>query len=127
MRLRLFIAAVTLGAIATPAIAGAFIGGNVNTASVSPPGSPLQVRAQPKASALSLGFILDGDPISLTGACKQFGPAGQLLKNFNIKTLTAAKANAKIHGPRIWCHTLFEPTPGNPVAGWVNAKFVDLN
>ncbi len=119
-------ALTALALAATPAIAGELIGGTVNTASVPPPNSPLQVRSLPRVSAPSLGFILNGDPISLTGSCRQLRPNGQVLRNFSITTMNAAQGHAAIHRPRVWCQTMFEPTLNNPVLGWVNARFVDL-
>ena len=112
---RLAFAALILSA--TPALASAFIGGTVNTASVPPPNSPLQVRSLPRASAPSLGYILNGGPISLTGSCRRMRPNGQVQNNFSITTMTAAQAHAAIHGPRVWCQTMFEPTPNSPVLG----------
>jgi hypothetical protein len=120
------IAATAFALFTVPVAASAFIGGTVNTASVPPPNSPLQVRNRPRVSAPSLGFLLNGNPISLTGSCRQFRANGNLLRNINITTMTAAQAHAAIHQPRVWCQTMFEPSPNVPTLGWVNARFVDL-
>lgn len=124
--LNLTAAALLLLVVAAPAVAGEFIGGSVDTGSASPPGSPLQIRARPDATAPSIGYLTHGDPISLTGPCRQFKPSGTLKLKFTIRTLTTVAANNKIHAPRTWCQVLFDSANNGPVVGWVNARFVDL-
>ena len=121
-------AAVTLAALlAAPAFASAFIGGTVDTTMGTPAMSPLNVRVQPKPTALIWTSLPHTSDVSLTGPCRRYNASySAIIKSFNVKNLSKAVAQPKMQMPRTWCQVWVEKPTTAFSARWVNANFVTL-
>jgi hypothetical protein len=125
--IKIICAAIANTFIAAPVFAEAFVGAVVNTSTApGPPTQPLTIRVVPGNTQTSLGFVVDGGNLSLGGKCRRYNAAWSSYISFNLKNLTQAQGQAKIHQSRTWCQLQFEPTPNVFKVGWANANYVDL-
>ncbi len=113
MKKTLTLAALAI-AIATPALASAFWGGTVIGIA---PDDVLNVRAWPASYSQIIDSYDNGDPVSLTGRCKN------TVTNVSFRIDAGGSANwkySKMKKPNVWCQV---SSPSDEI-GWVRGKYV---
>jgi uncharacterized protein YgiM (DUF1202 family) len=112
---KFIITVAVIAATALPAMASAFWGGEVVGVANW---DVLNVRKWPSAQSQVVGSYDNGDPVSLTGRCKNISSnASFFIDNGNQ---SPAKKFAKMSKPNVWCQVMTDDAK----LGWVRGSFV---